>query len=104
MTDNGAKLQPRFDAAQVTAALAVLGLIGSIVYSFAVTEARVSGAVQAVTEVKTKADLVPELRWEIAQLKRDVDRIDGRTRSMETKLSEIHETIIRMGVVVRPKP
>jgi hypothetical protein len=87
----------------VTTAIAVLGLIVTVAYSWAVQEARITNTAAEVGAVKIKADQVPELRWEISQLKRDIDRLDSRSRSMETKIDQIHEAMIRMGVVVGSK-
>lgn len=95
----------RPDAQTLTTALAVLGLICSVVYSWAVTEQRVVRVESATQELSVQAKQVPELRWEIGQLKRDLDRLDSRSLKMEKQVSEIHEAIIRMGVRVgSPEP
>lgn len=88
----------RPDVQTLTTALAVLGLICSVVYSWAVTEQRVLRVESTTRELSVQAKQVPELRWEIGQLKRDLDRLDSRSLKMEKQVSEIHEAIIRMGV------
>lgn len=83
----------------VTTIIAVLGLVWTASQAFG----RLDSLDKSQSEVKDRIKPIEQIGWKVDALTSELDGVKNSQKETGHKVSEIHETLIRMGVTVAGK-